>query len=357
MRVTLRALERKTERAFADDIETVEHRFHAELLRDNRAFLVDHAVAEEAGGDELGLRAVGQEVAGDLLDQELVVGQVAVQGLNHPITPGPLLAREVLFVTVAVSVAGRVQPVPRPFLTVVLALEQAVGECSDGARQILARRAGKVRHFRRRRRQADEIEVKPATQLLGRGGWRKLQPFLRQARGEERIHRRHSGLLADRRHGRLDRRLEGPVPGVRSALGDPAAEFFHIRGFHRMFLLRGRHHFVGVLGGETGDERACFRLAGHDGGVVRFSTFQRAVPHVQSEVALTLLLIRPVAGQAMIRQDGLDVAVEQNLPCRTGREQRGQAGKGRSKGGAKMAVRHARIRCAFIGSKPQVVVG
>ena len=92
VRVALRALEGQTERAFADDIHAVEHRLHAELFRDDRAFLVDHAVAEETGGDELGLRAVGQEVARDLLDQELVVRQVAVQGLNHPVAPGPLLA-------------------------------------------------------------------------------------------------------------------------------------------------------------------------------------------------------------------------------------------------------------------------
>lgn len=51
--------------------------------------LVEHGVAEEAGGDDLVLGRVGEQVAGVLFDDELVVGQVAVEGVDHPIPAKP----------------------------------------------------------------------------------------------------------------------------------------------------------------------------------------------------------------------------------------------------------------------------
>ena len=54
--VALGALDRQAEDALADGVHAVEHRLHAELLGVDAAFLVDHRVAQEAGGDELVLR-------------------------------------------------------------------------------------------------------------------------------------------------------------------------------------------------------------------------------------------------------------------------------------------------------------
>jgi len=42
---------------------------HAELLGIDAAFFVDHRVAQVAGGDELILRWIGQQVAGKLLNE------------------------------------------------------------------------------------------------------------------------------------------------------------------------------------------------------------------------------------------------------------------------------------------------
>jgi hypothetical protein len=64
--VALRALDGQAEHAFADGIHAIEHRFHAKLLGINAAFLVDHGVAQKTGGDDVVLRGVGQEVAGQL---------------------------------------------------------------------------------------------------------------------------------------------------------------------------------------------------------------------------------------------------------------------------------------------------
>ena len=57
------------------------------LLGDGAALVGVHVVALEPGGDELGIGAPGQEVAGQLLHQEAVVGQVVVEGLDDPIAP------------------------------------------------------------------------------------------------------------------------------------------------------------------------------------------------------------------------------------------------------------------------------
>ncbi len=55
------------------------------ILVGNRAALeVDHVVPVEAGGDLLLPRRVREQIAGELLDRELVEGQVAVEGARSP---------------------------------------------------------------------------------------------------------------------------------------------------------------------------------------------------------------------------------------------------------------------------------
>ena len=77
--MALGALDSQAENPFADSLHPVEHGLHAELLGVHAPFLVDHRVAQESGGDDLILGRAGDEVAGDLVDDELVVREVAVQ--------------------------------------------------------------------------------------------------------------------------------------------------------------------------------------------------------------------------------------------------------------------------------------
>ena len=57
MVVALRALNREAQDAFADAVHSVEHCFHAELLRIDATLLIEHGVAEKPGGED-GLLAV-----------------------------------------------------------------------------------------------------------------------------------------------------------------------------------------------------------------------------------------------------------------------------------------------------------
>ena len=80
---------------------------------------------KKAGGDELVLRGIGQQIAGDLLDDELVVGQIAVERADDPIAIGPDEPRLVLFVAVRIGIPSAIEPDAAPALAVVRRGEQA----------------------------------------------------------------------------------------------------------------------------------------------------------------------------------------------------------------------------------------
>ncbi len=78
--VALGALDGDAQNAFADGVHAVVHGLHAELLGIDSTLFVNHGIAQEAGGYNVVLGGVGQQVTGDLIDHELVVRQVAVEG-------------------------------------------------------------------------------------------------------------------------------------------------------------------------------------------------------------------------------------------------------------------------------------
>jgi hypothetical protein len=77
---------------------------------------------------------VRQQIAGELFEGELVERQVAIEGLDDVVTIGPDRARGVLFVTVAVGITRRVEPVPAPALPVMRRRKQAFDEFVLGFR-------------------------------------------------------------------------------------------------------------------------------------------------------------------------------------------------------------------------------
>jgi hypothetical protein len=82
----------------------------------------------------------GEQVAGDLLHEELAVGHVAVESVDHPVSPGPHLPHLILFVAVGVGVAGEVEPVAGPLLAVAGAcLADFVRACPSSAARSIAR--------------------------------------------------------------------------------------------------------------------------------------------------------------------------------------------------------------------------
>ena len=78
-------------------------------------------------------RRFGQQVAGQLLDRELVERQVAVERVDDPVAVGPHLAVVVEVDAVRVGVAGRVEPVAAAMLAPVRRRQQLVDELLVGS--------------------------------------------------------------------------------------------------------------------------------------------------------------------------------------------------------------------------------
>ena len=94
-------------------VAVVEHEI---FFVDRAAFAGGDVAAIEARGDLLIERAIRQQVAGQLLDRELIERHVAVEGVDDPIAIGPDLAVVVDVDAVRVAVAGHVEPVAAAML-------------------------------------------------------------------------------------------------------------------------------------------------------------------------------------------------------------------------------------------------
>ena len=106
-------------------------------------------------------RRARQQVAGDLLDDELVVGQVAVEGVDDPVAVEADLARLVLLVAVGVGVAGGVEPDPAPALAVVRRVQQPIDQLSEG---VAASNRLEMSSSEKLGRKPDEVEEHPLEQ-------------------------------------------------------------------------------------------------------------------------------------------------------------------------------------------------
>ena len=74
--------------------------------------------------------------------------------------------RRISFETVAVAIARQIEPVPRPLLTVVRRTQQAIDYILIRFGMVVT---DELFDFRRRRRQADQIEAEPANQRRSMG--------------------------------------------------------------------------------------------------------------------------------------------------------------------------------------------
>ena len=117
--VALRAGQRRAEPDGRGRVHAIDEDFVQRFLRIDAAFLVGHRIAVKPGGDFLVDGRIGQHVASDLLDRELVERQIAVERVNHPVAVFPDAATIVLLVAVGVGVAREIEPRPRPAFAVV----------------------------------------------------------------------------------------------------------------------------------------------------------------------------------------------------------------------------------------------
>ena len=163
-----------------------------------------------------------QQVAGNLLLHEPVVGLVAVERLDDPVAIAERVrVRDVLVQPVRVGVAGDVEPVPAPTLAVARRRQQPLDHPFVGVRPLV----GEVRvDLGRGRRQAGQVERDPSQQLPLAGGGDRGQPLRLEPGEDEPVDRAaRPGRVVD--SGRLGtgHRPERPVIAARAEVVGGAA--------------------------------------------------------------------------------------------------------------------------------------
>ena len=231
--VAARAADRQSQRALADHaddvVEVVETPLGVVLLAEQHP----RPGAQEAGGDLAVVGLAVHLVAGDLLDEEPVVGHVGVERLDHVVAIAPGIgAVDVVLEAAGVGVAGHVEPVTPVAFAVVRRGQQRVDQPFPGVGPVVGDEA---LHFVGRRRQADQVEIGAAHQRAAVGAGRGDQPTRRARLLEEAIDGVVEAGVAHDRQRRLQRRLEGPVGAL--FVGDRP---FLDGGDRRR--RRGRHH-------------------------------------------------------------------------------------------------------------------
>ena len=216
---------------------------------------------------------------------------------------------------VALGEAGQVEPVPAPALAVVRAGQQPIDELVVG----VGRRIGDERlDLLRRRRQADQVEVRAANQLAAIGGRVRRNALRFQPRQDEAIDRRAAPgfVLATVRQSGPCQRLERPELAVavghrfavmrggrvdqRLVVGAPLSIQAGDPRDRRLGQLVGSSAACAALrrAGSAGRGRLSAGLADHDGRPLLAALEQ---PLAGREVELALGLLAAVAFEAVLR--------------------------------------------------------
>ena len=301
------------------------HVLDQELLGDDAALAVLAVVAVEGGGDLLLQGRVGEHVAGDLLDGELIERHVVVVGVDHPVAVAPHLPRGVGLIPARVGVAGPVQPLGGHPLAVSLRLEHAVDVPLESVGRVVAENRGDIAV---RRREPGQIERDAAEQREDVGLRRGLLACPLEPRLDEVVDGVADPLGAGhRRYRRPLGRDERPVRLPLGPLIDPQPQGLDLAGVEGV-LVRARHDrgvqaqpvghpHPGVGGADPVDQQALVGVAGRDDRPAELAAIREGpFRHVQPQAALARLRVRPVAGEAVLGQDRPDLAGEVHGPLR-----------------------------------------
>ena len=301
------ALHGEAEEGDAIRADTVSDDVLAELLFVAARFIALLREAVEGGGQEHVLRRRGQHVTGRLPSDELVVGQVVVEHPHGPVAVGPGETIVILVASISVRETGDIQPAHCHVLSVSVGGEEPVHHLLKGIGGVVCH---KGIHFVQGRGQAGQVKRDAAQPFLAGGRFRRLDPGLFQLGEDECI----DGVRAGRRRSLHDGQFrfhggdEGPVLLVVRSLGNPSAQKREIGGTDRAVLLRRRHDLILVRGDEPFDELAFVRFARNDG-----LAGDGAGAVIKAELGFALLLVEPMAFEAMLCQDRLDDEVVTHL--------------------------------------------
>ena len=226
VRVAAGTVDRETEHIRGDVLDRVEHDLVADVGRVRAPRVGDVGrLPEEAGGDQrfdvarleaVGVAPIDEFIAGDLFEQEAVVGPIVVEGADHVVAVLPDAVERfddgrVIVGPPRIDVAGRVEPVAAKTLAVMGRRQQPLDQA---VKRVGSRVADEFVDLLRRRRQTNEVERRAADQRGSIGRRRERQAALGELFEQERVDRRVHRVVYHSRHRQAHRCLEGPMRPV-----------------------------------------------------------------------------------------------------------------------------------------------
>ena len=308
MVVAAAALERQAEERGAEGRDAVVDVIDAILFLDAPPLRLLLMEPIEGGGEDLLVAGIGKEITGELPGDEIVPGEVAVEGPDHPVAPPPHRAIAIDLEAVAIRIAGQIEPIGRHPLTVTRALKKPVEKFFIRLGTVIGDKRG---HFLCGRRQPCDIKRRPANQPDPIGLGLRGDAALGKPRPHQTIDR-----MNRRRHLRQRRgfeRLKRPVGLVFSASADPPLQELDLLRRELAYLRFGRgHDDVGIVGDDPGNHLARRRVAWHDRLGPTGSLGGRALGAIQPQPSLTVTTVGPVALVAGVGKNRPDVAIKRN---------------------------------------------
>ena len=307
MVVTLRTAKRRTQPHAGDVSHAVGRVDCAVLFRLCTALLGGLQQSIVPGGDPLRDARLRQQVTRQLLNGEFVVRFVVVERIDHIIPIRRDFANRITVIPDCVRVPHEIEPVRRHPLTVTRVIEQLLHEflvCTG--RPVVDERLD----LPRQRRHAQQVVVQPTSQRHAVRLLRGLQPRrLDPAQHEPVDVIDHERLIFRFGRGHPIHRFVGPVQIVLRPLSDPLLQQRLLPIVQLLAGVRRRHQVVLVFGENAGHEFALRRLARHHGGIIA-KVSQCPLTSVEAQIGLSMLSVRPVAGETIITQQGPNIPSE-----------------------------------------------
>jgi hypothetical protein len=210
------------------------------LLLDDAALLVLVVQPVERRGESLLPVWIRQEVAGELPSGEFVETQVFVVGPDDPVAPGPHRAGAVHLVAVGVRETRDIQPVGGHPFAVARRGEQPVDDALVGAGQGVGEEGV---GFRRRRRQARQIQRHPAQQALAIGLRGGMEFFSGEPTSDKTVDGRAAACPRFWLHDRTERPVRRPL----GALLDPTLQQGDFSGRELADGIARWHHLLLIV--------------------------------------------------------------------------------------------------------------
>ncbi len=288
----------------------VGHVLDAEFFRHASPFDFLRVQTVEAGGEDLVPGGVGNEVSGDLLGDEVVVGLVLAEGLNDPIPPGPDVSVAVDLIPVGIGIARHVEPLRSHSFGVLIGIHQAVDDFPIGI-------FGSVGHegidLIDERGETRKVEGRPAqpADFVSLGAW--LERGTVKGMGDEVVDFIvRARVLGLGNFNGLWEKPERPMAIVFPAFFDPLVEQILLLLRKRKLGFRRGHQLLGLVGPNAPVNlrilQASRRQPDH-----ALMVFRCLFERIQAKVRFLILRIRAMTLEALVRQDRPDLAVEINF--------------------------------------------